>query len=195
MLALTLIPLAVAINLGIGTVVKALQFPLFLDAIGTLIAVVLLGWQAGVVVGILSCILAGSLLNPFLVYYTGTAIVIALYAHLVARLGGFRQLWSVVLAGAVLGVVATAVSAPVTYFVFGGATGNGSSLVTGLFASMGHQILESILLSGVSIEPIDKGLQCLLAWFALRSIPQGLLLNFQEGSLRQNGFFEFQAAG
>lgn len=188
MLALATIPLAIALNIGIGAAVKALSLPLYVDSIGTIMATLLLGWKRGALVGILGFIITSIFINPFAIYFCGTQVAIALFTHFAARKGGFRSLPKTVLSGVLLGVVTALVSAPVIVLVFGGATGNGAALLTALFAKMGNQIVQSVFMSGFSIEPIDKALQCILVFVLLRKVPQSLLVQFDKGTLRKNSF-------
>lgn len=189
MLALTFIPLAIGLNIGIGAAVKALSLPLYVDSIGTIMATLLLGWKRGAIVGSLGFIITGALINPYAPYFIGTQIAIALFTHFAADRGWFRSLSWTALTGVLLGVVAALVSAPVIVMVFGGATGNGAALLTAFFTKMGNQIVQSVFLSGFSIEPIDKGLQCILAYLILRGVPQSLLGQFdQREVLRKNAF-------
>jgi len=187
-LALAFVPLAIAINVGIGAMVKALSLPLYLDSIGTILATLLLGWRYGVVVGALGFVITAIFINPLAIYFIGTQVAIALFVHFMAHIGWFRNIFRVVISGLGLGIAAAIISAPVIIFVFGGATGNGAALVTSFFVKMGNQIINSVFLSGFSIEPIDKVIQVLLAFFILRSIPESLLSGFKKGALTRNGF-------
>lgn len=186
MLALTLIPLAIAINVGIGAIVKMLNLPVYLDSIGTIIATMLLGWKRGAIVGVLGFIITSVFINPFAVYFIGTQIVIALVVGFISKKGWFSNTWKIILSGIGLGITTAIASAPVIILVFQGATGNGAALVTSFFAQMGNQIVNAVFLSGFSIEPIDKVIQCLLAFFILKSIPKSLLEKFNSTSLRKN---------
>ncbi len=56
-----LVPAAVAINLVVGTIVKELALPVFLDTIGTVLVAVLAGALAGGLVGTFSQLLIGML--------------------------------------------------------------------------------------------------------------------------------------
>jgi energy-coupling factor transport system substrate-specific component len=105
-----------------------------------------------------------------------------------SKLGGFKNSLLTGLTGIGLGVVAAIVSAPVIILVFQGATGNGSALITSFFVKTGHQIIQSVFLSGFSIEPLDKCLQCLLAFFVLKSMPLSLLGRFNISILNKNNF-------
>lgn len=195
MLALTFIPLAIAINVGIGAIVKILNLPIYMDSIGTIIATLLLGWRSGAIVGVLGFVITSIFINPFAIYFIGTQIVIALVIDFIAKRGWFSNIWKVVLSGVGLGLTTAIASAPVIILVFQGATGNGAALVTSFFAKMGNQIVNSVFLSGFSIEPIDKVIQCLLAFFILKSIPKSLLERFNSISLHKNKFISYKQNG
>jgi energy-coupling factor transport system substrate-specific component len=190
MLAIIFVPLAIAINVGIGAIVKALNLPLYFDSVGTILATILLGWRYGVITGILSFVITSIFINPFAIYFIGTQVAIAIYVDLISRAGWISNLIKVTLSGLGLGIVAAIVSAPVIIYLFEGATGNGASLVTSFFVSMGNQIVKSVFLTGFSIEPIDKGLQLILIFFILKSIPVSLLKQFKLGSLSKNSFLK-----
>ena len=188
MVGLTFIPLAIALNIGIGTLVKALNLPLYLDSIGTILATLMLGWKRGAIVGIIGFIITSLFFNPFAIYFCGTQIAIAIFIHFMGKSKFFSNLLKTIFSGIGLGIIAAIVSAPVIIIVFQGATGNGSALITSFFLKMGNQIMNSVLLSGFSIEPIDKGIQCILAYMMLKGMPQNLLSYFRNGSLQENKF-------
>ncbi len=63
----------------------------------------------------------------------------------------------VVLYGVVTGVVAAVVSAPVVAYLFGGVTGSGSAFIVALFLEdPASNLLNAVLLSGLTADPIDK---------------------------------------
>jgi energy-coupling factor transport system substrate-specific component len=183
---LTLIPLGIALNLAIGGLVFALKLPVYLDAVGTIIITIIAGVRAGIAVGVLSFLIGGLLFNPVLPYFCGTQAAIAIYTHLVAKRGGFRNIGWTILSGIGLGVVAGIVSAPVIVALFGGVTGSGASLVVAFLLKAGEGLYKSVLLSGLASEPLDKTLQCLLAFFLLRGLPKTVLGHFRSGSLEKN---------
>jgi len=190
MLALAFVPLAIAINVGIGAIVKALSLPLYIDSIGTILATILLGWRYGAVVGILGFVITSIFINPFAIYFIGTQAAIALFIHGMGKIGWLKNLFRIIITGISLGIVAAIVSAPVIIFIFQGATGNGAALITSFFIKMGNQIVNSIFLSGFSIEPVDKSIQILLAYYILKGIPKNLLEHFRTGSLKINSYIE-----
>ncbi len=179
-LVIAFVPMGIALNLAIGTVVHVLKLPVYLDAIGTIVTSVLLGWRAGMITGIGSFLLGGVLTNPVLPWFCGTQAVIALYSHFVAKKAGFKSYKSVLISGIGLGVVAAIASAPVIVYLFGGVTGSGPSLVVAFLLSTGHTLLKSVFISGLASEPLDKTLQCLLAFWIIRGLPPRLLRRFVE---------------
>lgn len=189
-LALAMIPVGIVINLSIGTLVSILKLPLFIDATGTILVTLLLGIRAGVVTGVLSFLIGGLLVNPVMPWFCGTQAAIAVYVGLVARCGLFRSFWRVIVCGIGLGIVAATVSAPVIAKLFGGITGSGSGLITAFFLATGKSIIKSVFLTGISCEPVDKTVQCLLAFWLIRSLPKKLLRRFvNRGFLEKNNFY------
>jgi energy-coupling factor transport system substrate-specific component len=186
-LTLALIPLGIALNLALGTFIHAIRAPIYLDEVGTACVVMLVGLRAGIAVGVISFLLGGLLTNPVLPYFVGTQIAVAVYVYLVGKRGGYRSWWRAVLAGIGLGVVAGIVSAPVIVYLFGGVTGSGSSFLTAFLLASGKSMLQSVFLSGLAAEPLDKTLQTLLMVYLLRGLPKNLLKNFPNSLLPQNG--------
>lgn len=169
--ALALVPLGVLLNLGIGTIVHLLKLPIFLDAIGTILVTLLIGWRWGAVTGVLSFLIGGLLVNPVMPWFCGTQIVIAAMTGLLASKGGFRSVPRVIGSGILIGVAAGIASAPIIILLFGGITGSGTGVVTAFLLASGKQIVESVILTGISCEPIDKTIQCLLAFWLVRTLP------------------------
>lgn len=191
---LAFIPLGIALNLALGTLVHALKLPVYVDAVGTILTTLVLGLRAGVLVGVVSFLLGGVLLNPVLPYFCATQAAIAIYTHVVAKYGGFRSTLRTIIAGIGLGIVAAIVSAPVIAVLFGGVTGSGASLIVALLLRSGQSVYKSVLLSGLASEPLDKTIQCLLAVWMLRGMPASLLRPFSGGSLKENGFIKDESA-
>lgn len=189
-LILAFIPLAVGINLGIGSLVQVLKLPVYIDSVGTLITTLLLGWRIGAVVGVLGFIISSLIIFPPSIYFSGTQVCIALYSYFLGRKGGFKNIPRTILTGIGLAIIATLVSAPVAYYVFGGITGNGISIFTIYLENAGLSKINAVLVSGISAEVIDKTAQCLLAFFILKSIPGFLLKKFKGGCLQENKFIK-----
>lgn len=173
-------------NLVPAAIISALKLPIYLDAVGTILITLALGIRAGVLTGVLSFLVGGLTQNPVMPFFAGTQLAIAIYVHLVARRGWFRSPRYIVPVGIGLGIVAALASAPVIVRLFGGLTGSGASLIVAFLLAAGKSVMKSVMLSGLAAEPIDKTLQCLIAFWLLKGMPKNTLPGLKRGSLRQN---------
>ena len=100
---LVLIPVAIAINIAIGTLVVFLKLPVYLDSIGTVLVGALAGPWAGALTGGLANLIWG-LFTPNIAPFFYVAAVIGLMAGFFGRRGVFQKespRWLSVLIGAV----------------------------------------------------------------------------------------------
>lgn len=170
-----------ALNLAIGAVVSLIKLPIYLDSIGVVIAAIVLGVIPAIVCGAITCGVGFFLVNPYLPAYFGTSIVIALLAVLCRRLNLFRSLPLAMVSGLIIAIGAALASAPITAYLFGGATLSGVDAITAFFVSSGKALIESVLYAGLASEPVDKVLVCLIAFSVLRSLPNSF---FSKNGLR-----------
>lgn len=177
---LAIIPFGIVMNLGVGAVAQMIKLPIYLDAIGTIVMTLLLGMRAGVTVGVLSFLIGGLLVSPVLPWFSGTQAAIAVYVAIVAHRGGFRTTVRTVISGLGLGVCAGILSAPVIVAIYGGIDGSGASVITAFLIASGKQVLVSVFLSGLAVEPLDKVLQCLLAVWLIKGLPKSILVRFKD---------------
>lgn len=185
---LFLIAAGIVFNISLGTLLHTFKIPIYGDACGTIAITLLCGWRAGAVTGIGSFLLGGVLTNPVLPWFSGTQLMIALYVYLIAQRGGLRSYPRVILSGLGLGVVAGIISAPVIVYLFGGITGSGASLIVAFLLASGKSVMNSVLLSGLAAEPLDKTLQLLLVVWLFKGMPRTVLARFNSRLLVVNGF-------
>ena len=162
----------VALNLVIGSLVSFAKLPIYLDSIGIVISTLLIGWQFGIICALLTIGIGFFLINPYLPAYTCTSIGIVLSVAILRRLNGFSSYIKVIICGFIIAVVSATLSAPVTAFLFEGSTLSGNDAITALFLHVGHSIWRSVFLSGLSSEPFDKILVCLISFQILKAIPK-----------------------
>jgi len=180
---LTLMPIGVALNLAIGTLVQIIKLPVFLDSVGTVIVAVLSGPLPAILTAVVTVLVGGLLTNPVLPWFVGTAIAIGWFSGFCANRGAFRRVWLWGLCGVAMGVIAAVVSAPVVVYLFAGITQSGSSLVVAYLMAAGKTVLNSVLLAGIACDPVDKLLTFLIVWALLRGLPVKLLAQFPRGVL------------
>jgi energy-coupling factor transport system substrate-specific component len=184
---LVAIALCAALNFAIGVIVYYIKLPIFLDSIGTILCALLIfpNRLAAIVCAFIAGFIGVMLtmpLNPFLPWFTGTVLAIALVSALLTANATetFRArplpvpafVGKVVMYGVITGIVAAIVSAPVVVYLFGGVTGSGSAFVVAFFLKTGERLLNSALFAGLTTEPVDKTLQVLLAALLYRATPQ-----------------------
>ncbi len=100
---LVLIPVAIAINIAIGTLVVFLKLPVYLDSIGTVLVGAIAGPWAGALTGALANLIWG-LFTPNIAPFFYVAAVIGLMAGFFGRRGVFQKespRWLSVLIGAI----------------------------------------------------------------------------------------------
>ncbi len=166
-----LLPVAVAVNIGVGEVVARLQLPLYLDSVGTVLVAALAGPWAGLVTGVLSNLVWGLLLRPTAAPFAVTAAVIGLVSGLLAGWGIFGAWWKALPGGLFTGLVAAVVSAPIAAYVFGGVTGGGYDLIVALLLAGGQGLLEAVLTQSILTDLVDKALTFLIVWAVLHNLP------------------------
>jgi len=174
--AWVLIPVGVGINVVVGTIVQTLRIPLFLDTIGTILVAILAGPWVAVVAGILTNLVLGFTAGPQLIPFALVNIAIALVVGYMAKRGWFRisntiGYWRLIAAGVIIALVATAFSAPISVFVFGGVTPGAQGAITAAFLASGNAIWTSVVSASFITEPIDKIISITVAYFIAQSVP------------------------
>lgn len=179
-ISLAMIPIAIAINIAIGQLVKALTIPLYLDSIGTVFVGAVAGPWVGALTGLLSnlvwALLFGDVTNT--VPYAPVAAAIGFLAGVFSKYGWFKVWWRAVLAGAITGVVASLLSAPITFYLFGGVVGTGMDIITAAFRSQGVSMLTANFLQGLATDPLDKAISFFVVYLILRALPERYIDRF-----------------
>ncbi|EFE0748556.1 ECF transporter S component [Escherichia coli] len=169
--ALVLIVISIAINMIGGQLASMVKLPIFLDSIGTLISAVLLGPVIGMLTGLLTNLLWGLLTDPIAAAFAPVAMVIGLVAGCLARAGWFRTLPKVVVSGVIITLAVTVVAVPLRTALFGGVTGSGADLFVAWMHSMGQNLVESVAITVIGANLVDKILTAVIVWLLLRQLP------------------------
>jgi len=129
------------------------------------------------------------LINPFIPWFALTDVTIALVSAFATssavatfrarpmRTGAFFG--RVVLYGVLTGIAAGVVSALIVAYVFGGVTGSGSAAIVAFYLRLGFTVETASLLAGLTIEPLDKTVQVLLAALLYRATPRDFVAMLQ----------------
>ncbi len=187
MATIALIPSAVAFNIALAEIVLALKLPVYLDCVGIITTTLIAGLIPGLMVTVLAFGLTALLFNHIIIFFTGTAAMMAVGTHLLAMVGGFKTMPRTVLSGLVLGVISALVSLPISVGVFGGVTTAGSTFVTAWFIHRGFSINAANFWSGMICDATtDKVAEAVLAVWLVRAVPHDLLSRFRGPTLAKN---------
>jgi energy-coupling factor transport system substrate-specific component len=178
-----MIPVAIALNIAIGSLVQFLKIPLYLDSIGTVLVAVLAGPFAGALTGLLSNLIWALFPGQsWLAWFAPVAAVIGLMAGFWARSGWFQRSWKAIVAGLVTGLVAAVLSAPLSIACCGGVTGTGQDFLVAAFSQMGANIQVAALGQGAVADPIDKTVSFLVVLLIVRDLPRRFMARFPQAA-------------
>ncbi|MFT2792218.1 ECF transporter S component [Serratia sp. T13T92] len=175
---LVLMVISIAINMIGGQLVSMLKLPIFFDSIGTLLSAILAGPIIGMLTGLLTNLIWGLLTGPIAAAFAPVAMVIGLVAGLLASIGWFRTLPKVILSGVVITLAVTIVAVPIRTYLFAGVTGSGADFFVAYVHSMGSNLIESVAMTVLGINLIDKVLVAIIVWLLVRNMSQRTLRNF-----------------
>ena len=172
--------ICIAINMVAGQAVSMLKLPIFLDSIGTVLCAILAGPWMAVATGLLTNLLWGLLTGPIAAAFAPVAMMIGLSAGLMARAGWFNNLPKVVVSSVVITLALTLVAIPIRSYLFGGATGSGADFMVAYLHAMGSDLQESVAVTVLGTNLLDKLLTVLIAGGLVRRLPQRTLRHFPQ---------------
>lgn len=172
--------ICIAINMVAGQAISMLKLPIFLDSIGTVLCAILAGPWMAIATGLLTNLLWGLLTGPIAAAFAPVAMMIGLSAGLLARAGWFNNLPKVVVSSVVITLALTLVAIPIRSYLFGGATGSGADFVVAYLHAMGSDLQESVAVTVLGTNLLDKLLTVLIAWGLVRRLPQRTLRHFPQ---------------
>jgi energy-coupling factor transport system substrate-specific component len=176
---LVLIPIAIAINVGVNWIVQQLALPLYLDSIGTVLVAVLVGPWSAAITGVLSVLVITLFFWPPAIAWAGVAAIIGVMAAGFNTAGWMKSWWKAALGGIITGVVAAFLSAPIAAYVFGGVTGQaGTDALVASFRAAGLDALGANMGQGIVSDPIDKLITFLIVWALMLGLPDRLKSRF-----------------
>jgi len=171
------IPVAAALNIVGGYINTVLKLPIFLDMIGTMVTAVVLGpwWGAlvGAITNIVSSFISGPISLPFAVVNVAGALAWG-YAH---QWGWMKKTWSFFLVNVVVAVICSSFAVPIYVFIFGGATGHFSDVMTAAFLAMGQNLIVSVFSSNILVSLADKIIAGFVGLAIIEALPSNLTEN------------------
>lgn len=178
--SLRIIAAGILINLVGVYLAKRFGWPLFLDAIGTLLAAILGGLLPGIVVGFTSNAI-NSIADPITLYYGILSVLIAIVAYYAAMRGAFRKYWSSLLCVLPFAVIGGALGSMMTWLLYGFDFGTGISagLANYLHSIAGYDKFWAQFLADFGIDVLDKLVVVNIVYLTLRLLPGRVLVFFR----------------
>lgn len=173
--SLVLIPAAVGINYIGKVFASLLKLPLWLDAIGTVLAAMLGGPIVGAITGAINNMIYGLTVDPMSFVYALTNIAIGITVGVLASKGWITSFSKALMTGVIIAVVATLVSTPINIALWGGQTGNvwGDAIFAMLTAN-DLPIWLASLVDEFVVDFIDKIATVLIAYMLFMGLPKSL---------------------
>lgn len=175
---LALLPAAIAINLVVGGLVNALGLPLYLDSIGTILATVLAGPVVGMLAGAIGQVLFGLINGYQWIPFGLIQLLIAALAGVAAAHAGFSSTGRTVLWGLLTGLLAGALSAVISYFLFKGVTATGTTAVVTVLRQLGWSLPVAVTASSLGLDLMDKVVAFMVVGALVRSLPSRMMGRF-----------------
>jgi energy-coupling factor transport system substrate-specific component len=169
-----LVPVAAALNIVGGYINTVLNLPTFLDMIGTAVVAIVLGPWWGALVGAITNVVSSFISGPISLPFAACNVIGALvwgYAH---RWGWTGKQWSFFLVNVAVAFFVSLTAVPIYVFIFGGATGHFSDMMTAAFLSMGQNLLVSVFSSNILVSLADKIISGYVALAIIEALPANL---------------------
>jgi energy-coupling factor transport system substrate-specific component len=172
-LAIVLIPVCIGINWAGRSIDKALNLPIFLDSIGTVLGGLLAGPWVGAISGFVANFINAGTVDPIAAWYSIVSIGIGFAAGIAGYLGwqkrlpaGWIGLWILIF------LVASIISTPINIGLFGGQSGVwfGDGIYTALVKG-GMPTWIASYLDEASVDIIDKLIAVLVAILIYQGLP------------------------
>lgn len=177
-ITLTLIPVAIVLNIVIGQITSALKLPIFLDSIGTILVGILAGPWAGLITGLLTNIIWGLITSPVAAAFAPVAGIIGLVAGFCARYGLFNNWWKVIIGGILIAIGGSIIAIPIRVYMFGGVAGSGIDFITAYLMATGRDLFGSVIITVLTANVPDKIVTAFIAWGIIKALPQRFTVRF-----------------
>ncbi len=182
LLAILLIPIAIAINFICGTLASALKLPLYLDSIGTFLVGMLAGPWVGLITGVLSiCINAVS--DPTLFPYSILAGCTGCLVGAFSRKGMFTSFIKMIIAAVVVALVSVFGTIAIKYIFFGGFGTSGVSILAATLIASGQPFWVAQVIAQIIGELPDKIISILVPFFVIKGMSDRYLYKFSNGEV------------
>lgn len=168
---ITLIALAIVINIVGSYIALVLHLPIYLDSMGTIMTAILLGPFYGLFPGVLSALITGMTSDIYALYYMPVGIVLGVMTGFVFQKNKSNKLF---VKAFCISIPASLISACITAIVFGGITSSGSTMLVQLLAKTPLGLTLSCLIVQFFTDYFDRLLSLWLVFSVIKKLPDSL---------------------
>ena len=168
---ITLIALAIVINIVGSYIALGLHLPVYLDSMGTIMTAILLGPFYGLFPGVLSALVTGMTSDIYALYYMPVGIVLGIVTGFVFQKNKSNKLF---VKSFCISVPASLISACITANLFGGITSSGSTMLVQLLAKTPLGLTLSCLIVQFFTDYFDRLLSIWLVFSVIKKLPDSL---------------------
>lgn len=169
---ITLIALAIVINIVGSYIALGLHLPIYLDSMGTIMTAILLGPFYGLFSGVLSALITGMTSDIYALYYMPVGIVLGVMTGFVFQKNKSNKLF---VKSFCISVPASLISACITATVFGGITSSGSTILVQLLAKTPVGLTLSCLIVQFFTDYFDRLLSLWLVFSVIKKMPDSFI--------------------
>lgn len=168
---ITLIALAIVINIVGSYIALGFHLPIYLDSIGTIMTAILLGPFYGLFPGVLSALITGMTSDIYALYYMPVGVVLGIVTGLIFQKNKTNKLF---VKAFCISVPASLISACITATIFGGITSSGSTMLVQLLAKTPLGLTLSCLIVQFFTDYFDRLLSLWLVFSVIKKLPDSL---------------------
>lgn len=168
---ITLIALAIVINIVGSYIALVLHLPIYLDSMGTIMTAILLGPFYGLFPGVLSALITGMTSDIYALYYMPVGIVLGVMTGFVFQKNKSNKLF---IKAFCISIPASLISACITANLFGGITSSGSTMLVQLLAKTPLGLTLSCLIVQFFTDYFDRLLSLWLVFSVIKKLPDSL---------------------
>lgn len=183
---LTLVSMAIALNVIGALVALGLRLPIYLDSIGTILIACLLGPKYAVMTGVCGSLVSGITFDPYSIYFAPVQISTGLLAGIMYN-KGFLKGKKTPLGVFIFTLPTSIISACIAAFLFGGVTSSGSSYIVQILSHFNVPMVVGVFATQVITDYADKFVAVIIVTLVVSAMPKNYKLSFNQRMNRQNG--------
>lgn len=170
---ITIMSIAVVLNIIGAFIAVALKLPIFIDTIGTFLSAFLFGPVGGMLTGMVTSLINGLTFDPYSLYFIPVQVIIGLMSGICYKRNLFKGKF-LILGITITTVMGSLMASLISAFVFGGITSSGTSFIVMYLKEAGVNIVASIFSTQILFDLVDKGITVLLVLTILKAVPTNI---------------------